>query len=269
MPGARCWVLVLVLVPGALFGADTSAEQAPDRKTPPKLEAPRALSLPPVTKRTLSNGVPVWIVEQHEVPVASVSLVIRSGASADPAGKFGLASLTSGMLDEGAGTRDALTLADAIDFLGASIGTGAGFDASSVSLYTPVSRLGDALAIMADVAVRPAFAGKELDRVRKERLTSLAQTRDSPPAIGATAFPRLIYGETHRYGTGLAGTVATVTAFTAADLKAFHAQHYHPKNAHLIVVGDVQPDAAMAMLEKSFGSWSAPAGAASSPAAIT
>lgn len=268
MRSAMCSVLVpcfvLVLVPGALTAF---AQQAPDRSAPPKLEAPRTLTLAPVIKRALSNGVPVWIVEQHEVPVASVALVIKSGGSADPAGKFGLASLTAAMLDEGAGTRDALSLADAIDFLGASISAGAGFDASSVSLYTPVARLGDALRLMADVAIRPTFAGNELERLRTERLTSLLQIRDNPPAISATAFPRLVYGETHRYGTSLAGTPAAIAALSADDLRAFHAAHYQPANAHLIVVGDVQPDTVMASLEKSFGGWqattsTAPAGAA-------
>jgi predicted Zn-dependent peptidase len=244
----------------AIAGTAALAQQQlppPDRTTPPKLSAPRSLALPPVTKRALSNGVPVWIVEQHEVPVVSVSLVVKSGATADPAGKFGVASLTAAMLDEGAGTRDSLALADAIDFLGASIGTGAGFDASSVSLYTPVARLNEALMLMADVAIRPTFADTELERLRKERLTSLLQIKDNPPAIGATAFPRLVYGDAHRYGTGLAGTTASVGAFSSADLRTFHKQHYHPKNSHLIVVGDVQPDQVMAALEKSFGTWQA------------
>lgn len=249
MPIAGLAILVTCALP--------AYAQAPDRSGPPKLEAPRTLTLAPVTKRALSNGVPVWIVEQHEVPVASVALVIKSGGSADPAGKFGLASLTAAMLDEGAGSRDALALADAIDFLGASIGTGAGFDASSVSLYTPVSRLGDALALMADITMRPTFADKELERLRTERLTSLTQIRDNPPAIGATAFLRLVYGSTHRYGTGLAGTAATLASFSADDLRAFHAAHYQPSNAHLIVVGDVAPDEVMASLEKSFGGWQA------------
>jgi predicted Zn-dependent peptidase len=243
--------------------ASAQAQTPPDRSGPPALDAPRPLTLPPVEKRTLSNGVPVWIVEQHEVPVVSVALVIESGGAADPAGKFGLASFTAALLDEGAGSRDALALADAIDYLGASIDAGAGFDASTVSLYTPVARLGDALDLMADVAIRPAFAANEIERIRKERLTSLLQIRDNPPAIGATAFPRLVYGATHRYGTGLAGTEATVAAFTASDLRLFHTTHYRPQNAHLIVVGDVTPDAALALLEKSFGGWAA----AVSPAA--
>ena len=258
MRRAFCSVLLLMLSAVPVLG------QQPDRSAPPKLGAPKALSLPPIVKRTLSNGIPVWIVEHHEVPVASVSLVIKSGATADPAGKYGLASLTAAMLDEGAGTRDALALADAIDYLGASLGTGAGFDSSSVSLYTPVARLADALAIMADVAIRPTFADKELERLRKERLTSLSQIKDNPPAIGSTAFPRLVYGATHRYGSGLAGTAASVAALSGTDLRAFHASNYHPKNAHLIVVGDVQPDSAMAMLEKSFGAWTGTGTAAAS-----
>lgn len=256
-----------ITICGLLIAGVASAQQLPDRSAPPAVEAPRPLSLPPVAKNTLSNGVPVWIVEQHEVPVASVALVITRGGSSDPAGKFGLASLTAAMLDEGAGTRDALALADAIDFLGASISTGAGFDASTISLYTPVSRLDDALALMADVALRPAFADAELERLRAERLTSLLQVRDNPPAIGATAFPRLIYGETHRYGTSIAGTTASVTGLAAGDLRAFHATHYRPENAHLIVVGDVSASDVMATLERQFGGWTATGAAAPAPAA--
>src|SRR5688572_15442573 len=163
------------------MGASPALAQQPDRSKPPALGPVRDLKLPPVTKRTLSNGLPVWIVEQHEVPVVSVSLIVKSGATVDPVGKYGLASLTAAILDEGAGARDARALADAIEFLGASIGTGAGFDSSSVSLYTPVARLGEALDLMADVAIRPTFAGNELERLRKERLTSLTQIRDNPP----------------------------------------------------------------------------------------
>ena len=83
--------------------------------------------------------------------------MVKAGSGADPRSKFGVASLTAEMLDEGAGTRDALEIADAIDFLGASLSTSSTFDASSVELHVPVARLGDALPIMADVALRPTF----------------------------------------------------------------------------------------------------------------
>src|SRR5262245_62611304 len=78
------------------------AQQAPDRSKPPVTGPAPALKLPPIQKRALANGLPVWIVEMHEVPVASISVLVNAGAAADPAGKFGLANFTAAMLDEGA-----------------------------------------------------------------------------------------------------------------------------------------------------------------------
>ena len=164
--------------------------------------------MPPIQKRTLSNGLPVWIVELHKVPVVHVSLVIKSGSSVDPRGKYGLANLTAEMLDEGAGTRNALQIADAVDFLGASLSTSTTSDASYVELHVPVARLGDALPIMADVALRPTFPEEELKRVREDLLTSLIQAEDDPESLIQFAFPRLVYGSQHRYGTLTIGTAA-------------------------------------------------------------
>ena len=101
-----------------LTGAITVSAQKPDRGTPPKPGPPPALKLPPIQKLKLANGLPVWIVEQHEVPMAQVNVIVRAGSGADPAGKFGIANMTANMLDEGAGGKSALELADAIEFLG-------------------------------------------------------------------------------------------------------------------------------------------------------
>src|SRR6266849_403031 len=98
------------------------AQHAPDRAHPPQPGPPAPLRLPAIQKQRLSNGLPVWIVELHEVPVAQVNLVAFSGTANDPPGKYGLASLTAAMLEEGAGTRTALEIADAIDYLGADLG---------------------------------------------------------------------------------------------------------------------------------------------------
>ena len=232
--------------------------QAPaDRSRPPALGPTPQLNLPPIQKRTLSNGLPVWVVETHEVPLAQINLVVLAGSADDPAGKFGTASLTSAMLDEGAGSRSALEIADAIDFLGATLGTTSSFDSSAVRLNVPVARLRDGVALMADVALRPTFPDTDLDRLRQERLTALLQARDDPQSIAATAFPRIVYGPMHRYGTGAVGTEATLKAFTTQDLRAFHSAHYQPAHATLVVVGDVTPDAVLPELEKQFGGWNA------------
>jgi predicted Zn-dependent peptidase len=252
--GSRLWALGFVLVAGITVAAQS---QAPDRSKPPALSAAPQLKLPAIQKRALSNGIPVWVIEGHEVPLAQVTLLIKSGSSDDPAGKFGLASLTAAMLDEGAGSRSALEIADEIDFLGADLGTSSSFDASAVRLGVPVARLGPALSVMADVALRPTFPDAELERVREERLTDLLQARDDPATVAPMAYARLLFGPTHRYGTGAVGTAATIKGFTTSDLKSFHSSAYQPGNATLIVVGDLTADSVVPQLEKAFGSWRA------------
>jgi predicted Zn-dependent peptidase len=229
--------------------------QEADRSKPPTLGPAPELRLPAIQKRALSNGLAVWLVEAHEVPLVQVDLVFLAGSGDDPAGQFGVASLTAAMLDEGAGSRSALAIADEIEFLGASLTTGSSFDASSIRLNVPVARLETALPILADVAQRPTFPQGELERLRQERLTGLLQARDDPAQVAPMAFSRVVYGNAHRYGTAAFGTEATVKAFTTADLQAFHQTMYQPSNATLIVVGDVRSDAVMPLLEKHFGGW--------------
>jgi predicted Zn-dependent peptidase len=233
------------------------AAQAPDRSHPPATGAPPALKLPAIQKRQLSNSLPVWIVELHKVPVVQVNLVVLSGSGDDPAGKFGVANLTASLLLEGAGSRSALEIADAVDYLGADLVANAGSDGSAVRLHVPVARLADALPIMADVALRPTFPNDELRRLRAERLTNVLQARDDPETIGQLAFARVLYGTTHRYGTAQAGSAATIRAFTVDDVRSFYSAAYRPDNAALIVVGDVSADRVVPMLETHFGGWHA------------
>jgi predicted Zn-dependent peptidase len=246
-------VLATTLAAGSLPFA--TGRQAPDRSKIPVPGEPPALRLPPIQKRSLANGLPVWIVESHEVPVVNVTLIVKAGAAADPAGQYGLASFTAAMLDEGAGSRGALELADAIEFLGASLSTGASTDASTVRLQTPVSKLDDALPLLADVVLRPTFPAGELERLRKERLTSLLQTRDNPSALATAAYARVLYGPRHRYGTGTMGNEASNGEMSADDLRSFYAAYYQPRNSHLIVVGDVRTDDVLARVERALGSW--------------
>ena len=241
--------LLVTLAPPVL------AQQPADRSNPPSLGTVQELKLPPIQKRTLSNGLPVWLIEAHEVPLVQVNLLVKAGSGDDPAGKFGLASLTAAMLDEGAGSHSALEIADEIEFLGADLATTSSFDASAVRLNVPVSRLRAALPVMADVALRPTFPSAELERLRQERLTALLQAKDDPASVAPMAFARLLFGPTHRYGTGTSGTESTLKAFTTDDLKAFHSETFQPGNATLIVAGDVTADSVLPQLEMHFGSW--------------
>src|SRR5437762_14349466 len=125
----------LIVLTAALSTAIAAAQQAPDRTHPPQPGPPAALKLPTIQKQKLSNGLPVWIVELHKVPVAQVNLVVFSGTADDPAGRNGAASFASAMLTNGAAGKSALDIADAVDFLGAELNASSAFAATTVRLH--------------------------------------------------------------------------------------------------------------------------------------
>ncbi|HUP20093.1 MAG TPA: pitrilysin family protein [Gemmatimonadota bacterium] len=229
--------------------------QAPDRTAPPELGPPPRFDPPDPARFTLSNGLEVLLVEKHEVPLVQVNLLVEAGSVHDPEGKTGLASMTGAMLDEGAGGRTALELADAIDYLGADVAVAVGKHSISLRLHTPLARLEAALPLLADVAIRPDFPAEELERQRAERLTTLLQWHDEPRAIAAAAFGRTLFGDAHPYGATSLGTEASLRSFSVDDLRAFHGAHFHAGNATLVVAGDVTEGAIRPLLEAAFGGW--------------
>jgi len=246
----------------AAVAAVSAQQQKPDRAKPPEIGPAPALHLPAIQKSKLSNGLPVWVVEMHKVPVVQVNLVVFAGTADDPGGRYGAASLASAMLTNGAGGKSALDIADAVDFLGADLNAGSAVDSTTVRLHVPVARLADALPIMADVALHPTFQKDELDRLRQQRLTGLIQSRDDPQSIAAAAFPRVLYGPRHRYGTPAGGTAETIKTFTSDDLREFYTTTFRPDRATLLAIGDITPAAVVPLLEKHFGTWKAPSAAA-------
>jgi zinc protease len=253
---ARTWGATgLSMLVGLLTLATTHAQTRPDRSKPPALGPAPLLKVPMIQKRMLSNGLPVWVVEAPKVPLAQVNLVIHAGSGDDPADAFGLASFTAAMLDEGAGTRSALQIADEVEFLGASLTTTSSFDSSAVRLNVPVRRLRQALALMADVALRPTFPAADVERLRQERLTALLQAKDDASSVAPIAFARTVFGPTRRYGNAASGTSATLKAMTGEQMRAFHAAKYRPSNAILIVAGEVTATGVLPLLEEAFGKW--------------
>lgn len=245
------------LVVALMGAAPTLVAQVPDRSQPPELGPPPALELPQIQRFVLSNGARVALLEKHNVPLVQVNLGVRGGSAFDPTDAPGLASLTADMLDEGAGARDALELADEIDFLGAELSTFAGDHFVAISLHTPRARLEAALQLMADVALRPTFPEEELERKRVQRLTTLLQWRDQPRAVAGVAYAQTLYGADHPYGRPSLGGEASLRAFQVGDLREYHETHFRPNNAVFVVVGDVSLQDAKEQLETLFGGWEA------------
>jgi predicted Zn-dependent peptidase len=210
---------------------------------------------PTIHRTRLSNGLPVWVVEQHELPVVQLSLVIGTGTAAEAPELAGLASLTSAMLGEGAGTHSAVEIADALEEVVANLSASSSADASFLRLYVPVAGLATALPLMADVAQRPLFPPPQLDRVRRQRLATLRGVRDDPDSLAALTLARGLYGPTDRNALPQIGNARSLDALTSESLRAFHQVAYRPANATLIVVGDVTPDNVRPLLDTHFGRW--------------
>jgi zinc protease len=226
-----------------------------DRTKRPEGKPTPQVQLPAIQKATLKNGLKVWLVEMHKLPYVAFNMVIQAGSDQDPVSTPGLASLTSDMLDEGTKTRDALKIASDLEKIGASIGTGANFDFSYITLGTLSKHLDKALDIYVDVIANPVFPQKDLDRLRKQRVTQLLQQKDSPVAIANNAYAYILYSDQHPYGNNQIGTVASLEGFTQDDLRKFYESYYRPNNATLIVVGDTKLEDVVVKLESGLEGW--------------
>jgi len=238
----------------ALFLAAPSA--APAQESPIRLEPPSPLKLPAPQRFELGNGLRVVLMENHKVPLVEVEMLVRGGSASDPGDRTGLATMTAEMMEEGAGTRNSLEYADAVDFLGASVSAFASVHSSGVSLFTPLSKLDSAMALFADMVLRPAFPEQELERLRNERLTTLIQWHDQPRAIASAVFNETLYGENHAYGKTSIGDEASIRGILISDVRSLHERLYAPANATIIVVGDIGADQVRKLLGTHFGSWS-------------
>lgn len=224
------------------------------RATAPDPLPTRPWEFPRVTRVTLENGLRVLVAENHGAPLVTMRAMVRSGADHDPQTHAGLAAFTAAMLDEGAGGRTALEIAEAVADLGGALNTGSEWDASFVNLKV-LSRNAEAgMNLLSDVLIRPTLPADEIERLRKERLTTILQQRDNANAIAANRFASFVYGGTP-YGNPMIGTEQTVGRISRADLNDFYRTHYVPNNVSLIITGAVNSNDAVQMARRYFSSW--------------
>lgn len=221
----------------------------------PTVGPPPAFTPPSFERRTLSNGLSVWVVPRPELPIVTLRLVVPYGETSAAAGKEGLASLAVGLLDGGTKARTAAQLAGELSEMGADMGLTCGQEWSGASMTTLLRHLDRALDVYADAVLNPAFPQDEVDRRKLLRLASLEARRDSADEVAEDVFAKLIFGATHPYGRPAMGTPATVESITRDDLAAFHRSTFTPEAATMVVVGDVEPDAIAKALEARFGRW--------------
>ena len=217
-----------------------------------------ALDFPDIVHTKLSNGVPVEYVQRAAVPTTSVALSFDAGDATDTPTTRGLASLTTSLLDEGTMSMSSQEIAEAEERLGADVGTGNSSDRSYATVSALSANLAPSLDVLADVVLHPAFAPAEVDRVKKQLLTGIAQLQRDPTRVAGRVVPGVLWGASHPYGGPPGGDPKAIEGFTRNDLYAWEQRWIRPDNLKVFVVSSLPLDQVMPLLDARFGNWTAP-----------
>ena len=246
--------------------AKTAKPQAAKPQPPPSKQQPpppgpeRPFSFPAHTSTKLENGLTVFVVEDHRQPVVSATLMLPSaGATAHPrAESAGLASMTAGLLRQGTATRSAQQIAESIDRVGGSLSATATDDYTQASVTVLTTTLDTGFDLLADIVQKPAFAQDEIERWRRQALSSLQVAYRDPEYLRDVVGGRVAYGD-HPYAFPTDGFPDTVRTLSRDTVVAFHKERYTPSGAYLAIAGDITPAAGADLAKKYFADWKGPA----------
>jgi predicted Zn-dependent peptidase len=212
-----------------------------------------SFKLPKYEKFTLKNGLTVYLMEQHEVPMINVSAIFPGGAIYDGQ-QSGLAALTAVALRHGTKNMSKAKMEEELDFIGATLNTFASKESAGLSAKFASRDKDKVLAIIKDVLLNPAFDPQEFEKEKQRMLVGLEQAKESPRAVIGDYFNQLVYSG-HVYANPVSGRIATVQALTPEDARKFYQSHYMPNGAAIAIVGDFNPREMKAKLASLFNSW--------------
>jgi zinc protease len=217
----------------------------------PKL---RDIAVPEVQRVTLPNGMQLFLLEDHELPLIYVSAMIRTGSVYEPADKIGLAGITGTVMRTG-GTvsRTGDQIDEQLEQIAASVETGIGRSSGSAYMSVLKEDFGTGLSVLADVLMNPAFREDKIELAKINARTGIARRNDFPAGIASREFTKLIYGPDSVYARHT--EYATIDSITRDDLVAFHKKFYHPNNTMLAVWGDFESGPMIEKIKAAFKDW--------------
>ena len=222
---------------------------------PPFLWRPPAVG-DEVERRTLSNGIILYLYPDRTLPLLDVVGLIHGGRLYDPGEKAGLARVAASQIRAGGTTSIAAdALNEELESLAASLELSAGDEALEVRLNLLSKHTERGVKLMADVLTRPAFDAGQLELARGRFLEELRRRRDNPTELLHKEFAALHY--THRHPLGLEPSETSLRSISREDLIAFHRRYVRPDNLMLAAAGDFDKESLVALLEQSLGNWSA------------
>jgi zinc protease len=211
--------------------------------------------LPAFDTVTLPNGLTVYLMERHEVPLISVRAVVKAGAVNDAA-QPGLSNLTGDALLLGSKAHDKTAIDQAFDYRGARLAGGAGTEASVVQANFARADSAALLPLFAEIVQQPSFDEVELAKLRERKVNGLKQAKEAPRNVVNNYYRAMLFGGSP-YAIPASGTVTSVAALKQADVQRYYRHYYRPDNAAVIVVGDFQAAEMRQQIESLFGAWKA------------
>jgi len=227
----------------------------------PALNDPRAMTFKPVEftppepdRVVFDNGMVVYLLEDHELPLVTVTATMKTGAWLDPPDKVGLAALTGALMRTGGG--GGLTpeqVDEELEHFAGNVGVSIGHESGSASLDVLKKDLSRGLRIFSGLLRAPAFDPSRIEITKLQALEGIRRRQDTPRSLVGREFMKLLYGPDHP--SARETSIASVTGITRDDLVAFHRNTIHPNGIILGVTGDFQKSEMLAALREVFGDW--------------
>ena len=214
------------------------------------------IKLPNYSRFQLENGMVVYLMEDHELPLVSGTALFRTGDRLEPGNKIGLAEIVGTVMRSG-GTKhhSADQLNQLLEQQAASVETGIGTTSGSASFSSLSEDLEQVFGLFAEVITEPLFPQEKIDLAKTQLRGSIARRNDEPDDIASREFRKLIYGGNSPYARTV--EYATLDNIPREDLQQFYQQYFYPNNMILGIVGDFDSKAMRSLLQKQFANWKA------------
>jgi len=217
---------------------------------PPAPTEPKPVNFPKIATFEASNGIRVFVVENHEVPLVSTQLVVRAGTMDDEH----LASLTAGMLGEGTAARSKAKIDEAIEFVGGELGSVPSLHTTTIYTHSLHRDLKLALVLMADEVMKATFPAASLGKLKQAARANVRRATSRPGPLADRLLRMVAYPDGHPYGRSLPSQ-DSIDAITVDDVKKFYKTFYRPNNAFLVFSGHVTAEEAKPIVERTFARW--------------
>jgi zinc protease len=240
----------------AAQATDVDKPAVPTAVAMPAYGKDRALPAPHIVKKTLANGLQVWVLPRDGVPRVDMVLAVRgAGLAADDAAHPGFATLLAGLLNEGTGRHDSRAIAELAQGLGGSVAAGASTDGITVQASALPSQAAPMMALLAEVTRTPSFPAREVALAKANALQGLRVAEAQPQYRAERALIHAVYGD-HPYGRTMP-TAAAIESTSAALLHDEHAKRFRPERALLVITGRITEADALKLADGAFGDWKA------------